>query len=182
MDDGRNRSIWIIIGGLLLVFVIGSAGGGKSKSTPPPPKPLDNARAVLLPGGDGVDRTLLVPPCGAPPPSAKGSVRTPTPDAVTLQVAAGPAARVVLVPDCIAKRAGAFKANAVKSSAAFVLPVGSQSPRSPALKVGAQTQILVPRGSPAATLIVPPCTGAAPKRNLVLSPAPGATEASAQQC
>lgn len=172
-----NRSVWIIIGALLFVFVIGSAVGGKSKSKPAPPKPLDNARAVLLPGGDGIDRTIVVPACNAPPDAAQ-----PDDKAVVLQLTAGETARVVLVPDCIEKRDGAFEESGELPSAAFVLPVGSQSPRSPALKVVAETQVLVPHGSRATTVVVAPCTGVAAKKDVVLSPGEGATSDAAPPC
>ncbi|MGI8623817.1 MAG: hypothetical protein ACR2NB_10120 [Solirubrobacteraceae bacterium] len=186
VNGGPNRSVWVIIGGLLLVLLIGSDLGGKSKpAPPPPPKPLDNARAVLVAGGDGVARTIVVPPCNAPPVSAPqdGSAAQSTPNGVTLRLSAAPAARVVLVPDCVKKSTGgAFKASGELPASAFVLPVGSQAPGSPALKVGAQTQVLVPGGSRAATVIVAPCTGAVAKKDVILSPGPGTSTAAAQPC
>jgi hypothetical protein len=185
VHETRNRTVWIAIGVLALLLIIGSAaGGGKSKtSKPPPPPPLDNARAVIISGGDGSARTVVVSPCQAPVASTRQNVgkHRPTRNAVVFETPAQPAARIVLVPDCIKPDPGQT-ASGESPAAAFVLPVGSQKPSSPTLKVAAQTQVLVPRGSRATTVIVPPCTGAAVKRDVVLSPGPGTTVATAPAC
>lgn len=180
MDKGGNRTIWLSIGGLALALIIGAAvaGGGKSKSTPLPPPPLDDARAVLIAGADNTDRTLLVPPCNGPPGSARRNLAAgrPTSNSVVLRVPASLSARVVLVPDCVKGTSDEAPA------AAFVLPVGSQSPRSGALKLVAQTQVLVPRGSRAKTLIVPPCAGDVPKQDTILSPEAPTPVVTAPRC
>lgn len=184
VGDGGNRSVWVILGGLLLLLLIGSAMGGKSKTKAPPPKPLDNARAVLVSGGDGIGRTIIVPGCNGPsvPPAKDGGPPRPTENGVALQLPAAPAGRLILVPDCVKKSPDAFKSSSELPSAAFVLPVGSQTPGSPPLKLGAQTEVLVPRGSRAETVIVPPCTGEGIKKDVVLSPGPGTTTGTAQRC
>jgi len=183
VGGSRNRTVYVIIGVLALLLLIGSSVGGKSKSAAAPPKPVDNARAVLVAGGDGVDRTIVVAPCNAAAESVQdGSAPRPTANSVALQLPAAPAPRIVLVPDCVEKRSGAFTASKELPAAAFVLPVGSRTPGSPALKVAAQTQVLVPRGSRAAIVIVPPCTGSAAKQDVVLSPAAGIAIATAQPC
>jgi ABC-type Fe3+-hydroxamate transport system substrate-binding protein len=71
---GKNRTVWVIIGLLIVVFVIVGvvAGGGKkSKSKGATIAPV-SARAVVLPANQ--TRTVVVPPCNTPV-SANGPQR-----------------------------------------------------------------------------------------------------------
>lgn len=172
--DG-NRTIYATIVGLALVLIIGSAvgGGSKSKSAPAPPAPpINNARAVVIDGGD-VDRQVVVSPCHAPTAITEQDVQQgrSTPNAVALDVPADAGPRVVLVPDCV--KPPPKEGEAGLPAAAFVLPAGSEAPGSRPLKVEARTQVLVPGDSRVERLIVPPCTGEAPKQDVVVSPAEG---------
>jgi len=200
MNDGKaqqsNKTVYVTIGVLLLLLGVGSALGeivSKSQSAPPPPPPapLDNARAVLLAGDDGVTRTVVVAPCNTPVAATKREVAAgrPAPNAVTVELPADPEGRAVLVPDCLEASAGATASGSLPA-AAFVLPIGTEAAENKVLQIGAQTQVIVPGGSPVRTVIVPPCSGTPAKpapgnrgeQDVVLSPASGTDTATAPEC
>lgn len=191
-NEQGNTTVYVTIGVLFVLLLLGGAAGSKPKPKPPAPKPLDNARAVLLAGGDGVTRTLVVPPCNAPVGSTERDVAAgrPPPNAVILELPAGSEPRAVLVPDCLEASAGVTASGSLPA-AAFVLPIGTRAAANPTLQVGAQTQIIVPAGSRAHTIIVPPCSGAASsqpvpnqrgRQDVVLSPNAGTDRATAPDC
>ena len=165
-EPAVNRTPLAVMVGLVAVLVIGAvvADSLKGKSTTEPPGPLDNARAVLLPAGDGIDRRVVVPPCNTPPESTANDVAAgrPVPNAALFRVSGTGEAQAVLVPDCI-RGSTAVTAGGDLPAAAFVLPVGVRAAANPTLQIGAQSQIIVPAGSSARTVVVPPCTGARPR-------------------
>lgn len=190
-DDPGNKTAYVTIGVLIFLLVVGVALAGKPKSKTTPPKPLSNARAVLVSGG-GVARTIVVSPCNTPVASTEREIAAgrPAPNAVTLGLPAGPDARAVLVPDCLKASAGATASGSLPA-AAFVLPIGTRVAANTTLQIGAQTQILVPSGSRARTVIVPPCSAVPAKRpvpgrngrqDVVLSPGGGTDTATAPEC
>ena len=166
-EPAVNRTPLAVMVGLVVVLVLGAVAAASlkgKKTTTEPPGPLDNARAVLLPAGDGVDRRVVVPPCRTPPETTANDVAAgrPAPNAVMFQVSATGEAQAVLVPDCI-RGSTAVTATGDVPTAAFVLPVGVRAPANPTLQIGAQSQVIVPAGSSARTVVVPPCTGARPR-------------------
>lgn len=165
-EPAVNRVPLAVMVGLVAVLVIGAVAADslKSKGTTEPPGPLDNARAVLLPAGDGIDRRVVVPPCNTPPESTANDVAAgrPAPNAAMFQLSGADEEQAVLVPDCI-RGSTAVTAGGDLPAAAFVLPVGVRAAANPTLQIGAQSQIILPAGSSARTVVVPPCTGARPR-------------------
>ncbi len=166
-EPAVNRTPLVVMVGLVLVMVIGAVAADSlkgKKGTTEPPGPLDNARAVLLPAGDGIDRTVVVPPCNTPPESTANDVSAgrPAPNATMFQLSAADEGQAVLVPDCI-RGSTAVTAGGDLPAAAFVLPVGVRAAANQTLQVGAQSQVIVPAGSSARIVVVPPCTGARPR-------------------
>lgn len=165
-EPAVNRVPLAVMVGLVAVLVIGAVAADslKSKGTTEPPGPLDNARAVLLPAGDGIDRRVVVPPCNTPPESTANDVAAgrPAPNAAMFQLPGAGEEQAVLVPDCI-RGSTAVTAGGDLPAAAFVLPVGVRAAANPTLQIGAQSQIILPAGSSARTVVVPPCTGARPR-------------------
>lgn len=165
-EPAVNRVPLAVMVGLVAVLVIGAVAADslKSKGTTEPPGPLDNARAVLLPAGDGIERRVVVPPCNTPPESTASDVAAgrPAPNAAMFQLSGGDDEQAVLVPDCI-RGSTAVTAGGDLPAAAFVLPVGVRAAANPTLQIGAQSQIILPAGSSARTVVVPPCTGARPR-------------------
>ncbi|MDQ3609849.1 MAG: hypothetical protein M3459_13280 [Actinomycetota bacterium] len=166
-EPAVNRTPLAVMVGLVVVMVIGAVAAdslkGKKTSTEPP-VPVDNARAVLLPAGDGVDRRVVVPPCRTPPETTANDLAAgrPVPNAAVFRLSGSGEAQAVLVPDCI-RGSTAVTAGGDLPAAAFVLPVGVRAATNPTLQIAAQSQIIVPAGSGARTVVVPPCTGARPR-------------------
>jgi hypothetical protein len=161
-----NRTPLAVMVGLIAVMVIGAVAADslKSESSTVPPEPLDNARAVLLQSGDGVARTVVVPPCRTPPETTANDIAAgrPVPNAVLFRLSRSGAAQAVLVPECI-RGSTAVTAGGDLPAAAFVLPVGVRATANPTLQIGAQSQVIVPAGSSARAIVVPPCAGARPR-------------------
>ncbi len=190
-DEGGTKVPWIVGGFLVVLLVVaGSGAGGSSSSsmsmmpTPPPA----NARGVLLPG-DGTQRTVVVPSCGTPAsiasqtaPGGSGS------GVVTLQLGGSAGARALLVPDCTKPSGGAPPPGSPPPSAAFVLPVGTTQLQDSSVQVASRSQVIVPAGSRAKTVVVPACVtgGQAPAgakhQDVVLSPKQGSDSATAPSC
>jgi len=191
-DEGGTKVPWIV-GGALVVFLIlaGSLAGGSSSSSMSmmPMPPPTNARGVLLPA-DGVDRTVIVPSCGTPASVASQTARggSSGEGVVTLRLGGSSGMRAILVPDCMKPSGGAPPPGAPPPSAAFVLPVGTTQLQDSSAQVGSRSQVIVPAGSRAKTVVVPACvTGgqapaAAKKQDVVLSPKRGADSATAPSC
>lgn len=195
---GRNETRVPIIASaaLIALLVIGALATESTTTTVVTTVgPPNNARAVVVPTNDGVARTVVVPPCNTPVIQTlrNAAKRKATPNTVALVLSAGPSARAVIVPDCL-KASGAVTATGGLPSAAFVLPVGVKGDGIPTLQLGARSQVIVPAGSPAKVLVVPPCTGrVGPKKpapssgasegqDVVLSPRKGSDTVAAPAC
>lgn len=165
-EPAVNRTPLAVMVGLVLVMVIGAVAANslKGKGNTEPPGPLDNARALLLPAGDGIDRRVVVPPCNTPPETTANDVAAgrPVPNAVLFGLTGAQEGQAVLVPDCI-RGSTAVTSGGDVPAAAFLLPVGFRASANPTLQIGAQSQLIVPAGSSARTVVVPPCTGARPR-------------------
>ena len=170
----QNKVPWIVAGVLVAVLVIGAvAVSGKKKKSQTPKPPPESARALALPAKRG--HLVVVPPCNTPvEQTTRAAARGQgTPGATTLEVPAGRAVRFVLVPHCQPK-AGVTSTPGNIPSAAFVLPDGQrpvegQGGSFTAAGVTARTQLILPSGSNASTVVVPPCRKkTAGKRDVVL--------------
>jgi hypothetical protein len=159
----ENKLPWIIGVVLIAVLVIGAlvVGGGKKKSKGGPTAPPESARALSLPVNRA--RTVVVPPCNTPVEQTTRSAARGqgTPGATTLGLPRGSGVRFVLVPHCQPK-AGVTSAPGNLPSAAFVLPAGERPSEGQgggfvSGGVNARTQLLLPSGSTASTVVVPPC-------------------------
>lgn len=157
-----NKTPLIAGGVLILVVFIGAllATGGKKKSKPPAP-PV-SARAVVLPANRA--RTVVVPPCNTPvSTTARNAARgRPTPGATTLQLLAERGSHTLLVPHCQPTETGSTTADGGIPSAAFLLGTSRRLPKDREGRIEsdgvvAQSQLLLPGGSSASTIVVPPC-------------------------
>jgi hypothetical protein len=169
----RNRIPFIVGGVLIVLFAIGMvAFGGKKKSTPPPVPP-ESARVLSVPANRA--RTVVVPPCNTPvqqtsSAAAKGQT---VPGATTFELPRGSGVRFVLVPHCQPK-AGVTEDPGSIPSAAIVLaggqrPTEAQGGNFSAAGANARTQLILPNGSAARTVVVPPCKNkTAGKRDVAL--------------
>src|SRR3954451_1419946 len=166
----RKNRIPFVVAGVLIVLL----GGGviltkSSKKSSGPKVPPETARALSVPAN--VPRTVVVAPCNTPVQQTKGPG---TPGSTALQLPAGGGTRYVLVPHCLPK-AGVTESPGAIPSAAFVLPSGDRPAEGQggSLVAGhlvARTQLLLPNGAKATTIVVPPCTKkTAGKRDVALS-------------
>jgi hypothetical protein len=143
----------------VLVFVIGGIAFPKKSS----PNLNAGTRAVIVPTADAA-RTVLVAPCGTGTDvSAEGaaSLRDTT-GTLALTLPQGSGTRVVLVPRCSSPTSNL-------PSAAFALKPGTPVPstaKGPSTAIAApgsaQSQLLVPVGSPVRTVVVAPCNSHSP--------------------
>jgi hypothetical protein len=165
-----NRTAVSVIVAMIAAFVVGGlAVGTKKKSASA--KIQAGVRAVIVPTAD-TPRRVVVGPCEAP---ARLTVRNvaagrPTPGATTVELPRSPGTRAVVVPGC---RAG-LGPGANLASAVFVPKPGALTGTSPGGRP--QSRVLVPTGSEATTIVVPPCgpattAGKATKRPDVALPA-----------
>jgi hypothetical protein len=170
----KNKIPWIVGGVLIAVLVIGVLAftGGKKESKAPTVPP-ESARALALPAKRPY--TVVVPPCNTPVQqtsrlAARGEA---VPGATTLELRRASSVRFVLVPHC-QPNGGVTSAPGNLPSAAFVLPGGERPTEGQGGSftsggVTARTQLILPDGSSASTVVVPPCRKrTAGKRDVVL--------------
>jgi hypothetical protein len=185
----RNKLPWVVGGILIAVLVVGAlALGGDKEKKAAPVAPPENARALSLPVNRA--RTVIVPPCNTPVPQTTRSAARGqgTPGATTLALPRGSGVRFVLVPHCLPD-AGVTSAPGNLPSAAFVLP-GAERPTEGQRgsfiygELNARTQLILPNGSTARTIVVPPCAKkTAGKRDVVLdAPRAGSRTVVAPSC
>src|SRR3954451_7986248 len=168
----RNRIAFIVGGVLIVLFAIGMvAFGGKKKSTPAAVPP-ESARVLSVPANRA--RTVVIPPCNTPVEQTTRNAASgqPTPGATTLRFPAGSGTRYVLIPHCQTDAVTSNPGNI--PSAAYALASGERPPEGQggSLSAGAftaRTQLILPNGSTATTVVVPPCKEkTAGKRDVVL--------------
>jgi hypothetical protein len=159
----KNPVPWIVGGALIVLFVViaavGSGGGSKSKSKAK--SPPEGGRAVVLPVERS--RTVVVPPCSTPVSTTarNAAAGRATPGATAVALPEGPGVRTLLVPHCL-PRTGATNAAGNLPSAAFIV-AGSerltegQEGAVTAAGITARSKLILPDGSDATTIVVPPC-------------------------
>jgi hypothetical protein len=152
---------WVVSGSLLAIFLIGGlvAGGGETVPPPPVPNPPENARALTVPTERA--RKIVVSACGEP---VRGTARVVaerrTPAGTTIvELPRQPGDRTILVPHCQSKQAVSASGRA---SAALVAASGKrltevQGGGLSAGAIAAKSQVILPGGSAAAIVVIPPC-------------------------
>jgi hypothetical protein len=152
-----NRTVFAIVGVMVVVLAIAGILGESKKKTPPKSFfAVGSYRAVVVPTDH--PRTVVVTPCNAP---ATG-VNVGTPGATTLRLQANSGMRTVVVPKCVATKGTQANGTANAASAAFVLKAGEQPKIS--------SQVVVPSDSAARTIVVAPCTRQGAAREVLLTP------------
>lgn len=152
-----NRTVFAIVGVMIVVLAIaGIVGESKKKSPPKSFFAVGSYRAVVVPTDR--PRTVVVTPCNAPSTGAGVG----TPGATTVRLQANSGMRTVVVPKCVATKGTQANGTANAASAAFVLKAGAQPKIS--------SQVVLPSDSPARTIVVAPCSGQGAARETVLSP------------
>jgi hypothetical protein len=164
----------------VLIALLAAVGIATKKNTPKPFK-TEGSLAVVLPAADRA-RTVVVPPCSPATviSAANAASQISVPGAVAVAVPQGAPPRTLVIPRCSARAAPSPGAANVPS-ALFVLGPGetvSAQPNVPKggdpVAFGIKTQVTVPTGSPAVTIVAAPCQGkAAVVKTTVLKPAGG---------
>jgi hypothetical protein len=190
----RNRTVFIVIVGLIIVLVAGYAIAKSTSSSSSPSAVEPGTRAVVVPTADAA-RTVVVAPCGtgANVLSSNATAVMDTTGAISLQLPQGYGNRVVLIPKCSGGQGGAAGATELPS-AAFVTHPGTRLPsigspsHSTSPQAGAPTSaqfvLTVPSGSAIRTIVLGPCQKARPSgpSQQVLSAAGGSSTAVAPAC
>jgi hypothetical protein len=185
----RNRVPWIA-GAALVVLLVGGAllvGGGKKSKSKSPASAPETARALVVPTDR--PRTVVIPPCQTPLQDTVRQAESgrPTPGATTFELPRAPGVRTLLVPHC-QPGTGATNADGSVPSLAVVLAdrerLSEDQGSIRAEGFLARSQLVLPGGSSAGTIIVPPCAkkGAAKGRDAVLSGDGGSDLAVAPVC
>jgi hypothetical protein len=155
-----NRTLFIIMAVVALIFLVGGLLMGTTEPSKEPPLPPANARALVVPTDDAA-RTVVVAPCGtdAAETAKNQQADKATPNTVRFAFPRGGGDRAVLIPDC-SPQAGVSAGGAGSTpSAAFVLPVGTRENSLQIPPLRAESQLLVPKGGKAKTVVLGPCSG-----------------------
>ena len=158
-----NRTLlWIMLAVAALFLIVGlTLGKKKSETATEPPLPPGNARALVVPTDDE-RRTVVVAPCGTDvQDTARRSRRDDAegvPNTIRFEFPRGGGDRAVLVPDC-SPQSGVSGTASGLPAAAFVLPVGTKENSLQVPPLRAESQVIVPAGSEARTVVLTPCTG-----------------------
>jgi hypothetical protein len=168
-DNGTSphTNVPVVIA-VVLIVVLGLGGilaGSKKKSSKAGSAPV-GTRAVIVPARARA-LTFAIPPCGTgqklTPAQAQEQLRVK--GAAVFQLPAGTTPRTVEIPPC-GTQAG------TPPAAAFV-----RSGKLGAGKAGTQLQLVVPNGSAATAVVVPPCAQKAKRGAAVLAPPAGGSGA-----
>jgi hypothetical protein len=156
-----NRIPWIVGGVLVIGFAIGAIVAGKEEVPPPPPVPNPPESARALSVQTNRTRLVVVSPCGAPVAETARLAREDRAPVgatrVELPEAAGD--RTVLVPHCQTDTGVTASGTA---SGAMVAASGRQltEVQGGGLAAGplaAKSQVILPGGSSASIVVIPPC-------------------------
>jgi hypothetical protein len=185
-----TRTPLIVMAALAAALIIGAVVADALKG---PPTANQGTRAVLVSTADR-SRGVVVPPCntGVQITPANAGRQATTFGATVVAFPRAPVMRVVLVPRC-SQMGGVGSSGTVNlPSAAFVLRIGSRiaagkgsKGKSPSAS-DVHSQIIVPPGSAARTVVVPPCrpqSGSGKGNAVVVTPPPaGSGTALAPRC
>jgi len=182
----KNKVPWVVAGILIVIFGIGAFVVSKSKEETPTNKPApETARALVVPGT--LARTVIVAPCNTPVEQttqvAEGGEVPP--GATSVELPRGAGTRYVLVPHC--KPGSTTAVGNIPSSAlvlaARVRPIEGTGGTFGIQGANARTQLILPNGSKATTIVVSPCAKASSgKRDVVLSEERGSKTVVAPRC
>src|SRR4051794_2290959 len=172
--QGRSQSTQVpVVIALALVVVLGLGGilAGSKKKSSKGKSAAPGTRAVIVPAR-ARPLTFAIPPCGTgqklTPARAGGQLHVQ--GAAVFELPPSRSPRTVQVLPC-GSQAG------TPPAAAFVLP-GRRGG-----KAGTQLQLVVPNGSAATTVVVPPCAPKAkPGASVLPAPAGGSSAALALPC
>jgi hypothetical protein len=145
---GGTRVVWVVM--IVLAILLGAGAAILGKKTK---KGYQAARAVVVPTDRA--RTVVVPPCatGAEITAQNASRQSSQIGSTTVQLPPGTGTRTLLVPKCGATKGAHQVGTSNLPSAVFVLPLGSAGASN------MKSQVIVPNGSPATTVVVPQCEG-----------------------
>jgi hypothetical protein len=154
-----NRTLFVIMAVVALLFLVVGLLAGKKETSSEPPLPPANARALVVPTDDAA-RTVVVAPCGTDASDTARDERgdKATPNTVRFTFPRGGGDRAVLIPDC-SPQAGVSGSTSGIPAAAFVLPVGTRENSLQVPPLRAESQLLVPKGGKAKTVVLGPCSG-----------------------
>lgn len=159
--DASNRTLVVIMAVVALLFIVGGLAIGKKKEEMmmQPTLPPANARALIVPTEDRA-RTVVVAPCGTDAADTARNQRKDraTPNTIRFDLPRGSGDRAVLVPDC-SPQAGVSASASGIPSAAFILPVGTRENSLQIPPLRAESQLIVPQGGKARTVVLGPCSG-----------------------
>jgi len=169
----KNKVPWVVAGILIVIFGIGAFVVSKSKEETPTNKPApETARALVVPGT--LARTVVIAPCNTPVEQTtsvadRGEV---PPGATVVELPQGGGSRYVMVPHCKGGGTTAAPGNIPSSAlvlAAKVRPIEGTGGTFGIQGANARTQLILPNGSKATTIVVPPCKKASSgQRDVVL--------------
>jgi len=160
----RNKTPWIVGGVLILLLVVGvvCATRQKEESAAKIPPPPESARAVVVPVNRA--RTVVIPPCNTPvsDTTSEAVKGAPVPGATTFQLPREGGVRNLLVPHCQPGKSSTNLAGDIPS-AAFVLPEKERLTKDGEGRINykgviADSQLTLPNGSRASTIVIPGCT------------------------
>ncbi len=173
----RNAVLRAGVGSALAgVLALGvSACGGSKKETPPPVDPVAMAlqapgvRTVVIPKQSN-DLTILVPPCTTA--EVKQETTKPPPGSNRVVVPRSALDQTVAIQPCVkgVQTSG-------RSSTVLLSPGGAGSPQTPGQQQQGQpqNQLLLPKKSNLATIIVPPCIVETSSAGTTAGPTAGGT-------
>ncbi|HKG18021.1 MAG TPA: hypothetical protein VKA96_10065 [Solirubrobacteraceae bacterium] len=185
-----TRTPLIVMAALAAALIAGAVVADALKG---PPTANQGTRAVIVSTADR-SRGVVVPPCntGVEITPANAPRQATTFGATVVAFPQAPGMRVVLVPRC-SQTAGVGSSGTINlPSAAFVLRVGSRiaagkgskGPSPSANNV--HSQVIIPPGSAARSVVVPPCrpqSGSGKGNAVVVTPPPaGSSTALAPRC
>lgn len=156
-----NRTVFIIMATVALLFIVAGLAIGKKKEEKQKEMivPASPARALVVPTDDA-PRTVIVAPCGTNAAETADDAREDkaTPNTIRFEFPRGGGDRAVLIPDCTPQTGVSASATGIPA-AAFVLTVGSRENRLDVPLVRAESQLVVPNGGKARTVVLGPCSG-----------------------
>lgn len=182
----KNKIPWIVGGVLVVAFAIGAYFLGQGPEEPKSVGELpESARAVVLQGSERY--RVVIPPCNTPveQTTADAEQNKPTPGATTFVLPPSKDVRTVLVPHCQPGTGATNVAGNIPSSAFVVDNAPAANETDGAFEsdgVIAKSQLILPKGGDASTIVVPPCGKATKGEDPVLQAEGGSELVVAPRC